>query len=81
MIYTINDDQYVILLCQRVNQPIGDLYTSCIDWQTLKKTTENLVAIFKELNIPQGHPVIVQAGSSEAGKELAAKTADVVFTA
>ncbi len=30
---------------------------------------------------PQGHPVIVQAGSSEAGKELAAKTADVIFTA
>mgnify|MGYP001167341428 FL=1 len=30
---------------------------------------------------PQGHPVIVQAGSSEAGKELAARTADVVFTA
>jgi len=29
---------------------------------------------------PQGHPVIVQAGSSEAGKELAAKTAEVVFT-
>ncbi|MFC5590547.1 LLM class flavin-dependent oxidoreductase [Sporosarcina soli] len=30
---------------------------------------------------PQGHPVIVQAGNSEAGRELAAKTADVVFTA
>ena len=30
---------------------------------------------------PQGHPVIIQAGSSEAGKELAAKTAEVVFTA
>lgn len=30
---------------------------------------------------PQGHPVIVQAGSSEPGKELAAKTAEVVFTA
>ncbi|MEL3960931.1 LLM class flavin-dependent oxidoreductase [Lysinibacillus endophyticus] len=29
----------------------------------------------------QGHPVIVQAGSSEAGKELAARTAEVVFTA
>ncbi|MFC5590542.1 LLM class flavin-dependent oxidoreductase [Sporosarcina soli] len=25
---------------------------------------------------PQGHPVIVQAGNSEAGRELAAKTAD-----
>lgn len=30
---------------------------------------------------PQGHPVIVQAGSSEAGKELAAATAEVIFTA
>lgn len=30
---------------------------------------------------PQGRPVIVQAGSSEDGKELAAATADVVFTA
>jgi len=30
---------------------------------------------------PQGHPVIAQAGSSEPGKELAAETADVVFTA
>ncbi|XAH25308.1 LLM class flavin-dependent oxidoreductase [Xylophilus sp. GW821-FHT01B05] len=30
---------------------------------------------------PQGHPVVVQAGSSEAGKDLAARTAEVVFTA
>lgn len=30
---------------------------------------------------PQGKPVVVQAGSSEAGKALAAETADVVFTA
>lgn len=29
----------------------------------------------------QGHPVIVQAGSSEAGKEFAARTAEVIFTA
>src|SRR5262245_2834530 len=36
------------------------------------------------LNIPrpiQGHPVIAQAGSSEPGQELAARTADVVYTA
>ena len=36
------------------------------------------------LNIPrtpQGHPVIVEAGSSEAGMRLAAATAEVVFTA
>eukprot|EP01037_Dinobryon_pediforme_P004254 gene4254-4304_t len=30
---------------------------------------------------PQGHPIVAQAGSSEPGKELAARTADVVFTA
>lgn len=30
---------------------------------------------------PQGRPVIIQAGSSEEGINLAAKTADVIFTA
>ncbi len=30
---------------------------------------------------PQGYPVIIQAGSSEDGKNLAAKTAEVIFTA
>ncbi len=30
---------------------------------------------------PQGYPVIVQAGSSEDGKELAAATAEAIFTA
>lgn len=29
---------------------------------------------------PQGQPVIIQAGSSSAGRELAAETAEVVFT-
>lgn len=29
---------------------------------------------------PQGHPVLVQAGSSEAGMNLSARVADVVFT-
>lgn len=29
---------------------------------------------------PQGHPVIIQAGGSESGLELAARTADVVFS-
>jgi FMN-dependent oxidoreductase (nitrilotriacetate monooxygenase family) len=36
------------------------------------------------LNVPrsaQGHPVIVQAGSSEPGRNLAARTAEAVFTA
>ncbi|NIJ37360.1 FMN-dependent oxidoreductase (nitrilotriacetate monooxygenase family) [Sphingopyxis panaciterrae] len=30
---------------------------------------------------PQGHPVIVQAGASESGRALAARTAEVIFTA
>ncbi|WP_429338321.1 LLM class flavin-dependent oxidoreductase [Paraburkholderia atlantica] len=30
---------------------------------------------------PQGWPVVVQAGASEAGRELAAQTADVIFVA
>jgi alkanesulfonate monooxygenase SsuD/methylene tetrahydromethanopterin reductase-like flavin-dependent oxidoreductase (luciferase family) len=30
---------------------------------------------------PQGHPIVVQAGPSEAGRELAARTAEVIFTA
>jgi FMN-dependent oxidoreductase (nitrilotriacetate monooxygenase family) len=30
---------------------------------------------------PQGRPVVAQAGSSEPGRELAARTADIVFTA
>ncbi|WP_419874715.1 LLM class flavin-dependent oxidoreductase [Candidatus Pristimantibacillus sp. PTI5] len=30
---------------------------------------------------PQGYPVLVQAGSSESGKEFAARTAEVIFTA
>jgi FMN-dependent oxidoreductase (nitrilotriacetate monooxygenase family) len=29
---------------------------------------------------PQGHPVVLQAGGSEAGQALAARTADVVFS-
>ena len=29
---------------------------------------------------PQGHPVIVQAGQSEAGRELAARTTEVIFS-
>jgi len=30
---------------------------------------------------PQGHPVVIQAGSSGPGQDLAAATADIVFTA
>ena len=30
---------------------------------------------------PQGHPVVAQAGSSEPGRELAARTGELIFTA
>ena len=30
---------------------------------------------------PQGHPIIVQAGGSDAGRGLSARTADMIFTA
>lgn len=29
---------------------------------------------------PQGHPVIAQAGSSEPGKNLGARVADIIYT-
>jgi len=41
-------------------------------------------AVAGPLNVPpspQGRPIVVQAGSSEPGRELAAATADLVFTA
>ena len=37
--------------------------------------------ILESRRSPQGRPLMVQAGASEAGKDLAARTADVVFTA
>jgi DGQHR domain-containing protein len=37
MIQQINNSEFVVLLCQRIEQPIGELYTTSIDWQTLKK--------------------------------------------
>ncbi len=38
-------------------------------------------AILNISRSPQGHPIIVQAGSSKPGKELAARTAEIIFTA
>ncbi|MEV5499536.1 LLM class flavin-dependent oxidoreductase [Nonomuraea fuscirosea] len=50
---------------------------------TLRHRSE-IFSLDAELNVPrppQGHPVIVQAGSSDTGRELAARTAEMVFTA
>ena len=46
-------------------------------------TTKGIFSVEGPLNIgrsAQGQPVVFQAGSSESGKDLAAKTADAVFT-
>lgn len=55
MIKQINNSDYVILLCQRIVQPIGDLYTTSIEWQTLKKIAYTLPRILM--------------GKDETGKE------------
>ncbi len=54
------------------------------DKQHILNHTGQFFKVRGPLNVaraPQGHPVVVQAGSSEPGKELAARTAEVVFTA
>lgn len=56
-----------------------------VDWSKVRDL-DHKGEFFKvkgPLNIgrgPQGHPVILQAGGSESGQQLAARTADVVFT-
>ena len=74
--YSIDEEALVI------DKEIGHYYN-------LNKVTEvnhegkffKLKGTLDAPSTPQGHPVIIQAGSSEAGKELAAKTAEVIFTA
>lgn len=74
--YSIDEEALVI------DKEIGHYYN-------LNKVTEvnhegkffKLKGALDAPSTPQGHPVIIQAGSSEAGKELAAKTAEVIFTA
>lgn len=56
-----------------------------IDWSKVHSLDHDGVhfKVKGPLNIgrsPQGHPVIIQAGGSESGQELAARTADVVFS-
>ena len=55
-----------------------------IDWDRVRmmKHDGEFFHLEGALNVgrsPQGHPVILQAGGSEAGQNLAAATADVVF--
>jgi FMN-dependent oxidoreductase (nitrilotriacetate monooxygenase family) len=56
-----------------------------IDWNKVHLLTHKgkFFDIEGAVNIgrsPQGHPVVLQAGGSESGQELAAATADVVFS-
>ena len=56
-----------------------------IDWSKVRALdhTGPHFSVKGPLNVgrsPQGQPVILQAGGSERGQELAARTADVVFT-
>lgn len=37
IINKINEKDYAFLLCQKLTQPIGDLYSSVISWQKIKK--------------------------------------------
>lgn len=35
-IITVEDQKYIYLLCQKIEQPIGTLYSTALDWKTLK---------------------------------------------
>lgn len=53
-------------------------------WNGVRDHRGDHFAVAGPLNVarsPQGQPVVVQAGGSEAGRDLAAATAEVVFTA
>ena len=58
--------------------------SSTASGSTRSTTTGTLFRVAGPLGLPrspQGRPVLVQAGSSEAGKDLAAEVAEAVFTA
>jgi FMN-dependent oxidoreductase (nitrilotriacetate monooxygenase family) len=57
-----------------------------IDWQKVHQLNHQgkHFKVAGPLNVgrpPQGHPIIVQAGGSGAGRALSARTADMIFTA
>jgi len=57
-----------------------------IDWQKVHQLNHEgkYFKVAGPLNVgrpPQGHPIIVQAGGSGAGRALSARTADMIFTA
>jgi len=55
-----------------------------LDKQRFHGHAGQYISVAGPLNVPrspQGHPVLVQAGASEPGRDLAARVAEVVFTA
>jgi FMN-dependent oxidoreductase (nitrilotriacetate monooxygenase family) len=66
--------------------PLGDPPTGALWDETTARRIDHHGEYFDvagPLNVPigpQGHPVIAQAGGSQAGMELAAKHADIVYT-
>jgi FMN-dependent oxidoreductase (nitrilotriacetate monooxygenase family) len=66
-----------------IRDPASGVYFDPSKLHTLNHAGKHL-KVAGPLNIerpPQGHPVIVQAGSSDPGRELAAATAEAIFTA
>jgi FMN-dependent oxidoreductase (nitrilotriacetate monooxygenase family) len=66
-----------------IRDPQSGVYFDPAKLHTLNHVGKHL-KVAGPLNLerpPQGYPVIVQAGSSEPGRELAAATAEAIFTA
>ena len=66
-----------------IRDPASGVYFDPDKLHTLNHTGKHF-KVAGPLNLerpPQGYPVIVQAGSSEPGRELAAATAEAIFTA
>lgn len=74
MIKQINNINYVILLCQRIVQPIGALYTTSIEWQILNKIAYTFprVLMGKDESGKEEYAGIQRMLSPERVKEIAA---------
>ena len=72
MIKKIHDIEYVFLLCQRFQQPIGDLYSTVIPWQILKRIafTNPRILMGIDENGKEEYSGIQRALSEERQKEI-----------
>lgn len=73
MIKEFDNIEYVILLCQKIVQPIGDLYTTSIDWQTLKEIsyTSPRILMGQDENGKEEYAGIQRELSPDRKKEIA----------